>query len=106
MWIRSQNKECLVQINSTIELKHDDHKTIIANVIPDFTDNYDGYYSILGTYESKERALEVLGEIEDLLVVRYAMRFYGDNPFLFKGYSQDELEETFRKMTIFEMPEN
>lgn len=65
LWIRSQDKESIVKINSSVSLKYNDKKTIIANYIPDFSDNYDGSYDILGTYESKERALEVLDEIQE-----------------------------------------
>lgn len=83
LWVRSQDRMNLVKINSTIELKYSDRKTIIANYQPDFTDKYDGCYDILGTYESKERALEVLDEIgtqlktaelnDDVYVIVYEM---------------------------------
>ena len=65
LWIRSQDKMVLVKINSTIGLKFNDYKTIIANYQPDFTDKYDGCYDVLGTYKAKERALEVLDEIQN-----------------------------------------
>lgn len=64
LWVRSQDRMNLVKINSTIELKFGDCKTIIADYQPDFTDKYDGYYVALGTYETKERALEILDEIQ------------------------------------------
>lgn len=67
LWVRSQDKISIVKINNQIGLKYNDNKTIIANYIPDFSDKYDGSYDILGTYETKERALEVLDEIEDLM---------------------------------------
>ena len=69
LWVRSQDKMALVKINSTIGLKYGDRKTIIANYQPDFTDKYDGYYDVLGTYATKERALEVLDEIEERIML-------------------------------------
>ena len=53
LWIRSQDKECLTKVNHLY-----------------FNNN--GYIKqqedlILGTYKSKERALEILDEIQNLL---------------------------------------
>ena len=56
LWIRSQDKACLVKVDGMIGLKYNDNKTIITNFQPDFTDNYEGYYEVLGTYTTKERA--------------------------------------------------
>ena len=67
LWIRTQNRENTVKIINGYGLKYNDKKTIIANYQPDFTDRYDGYYELLGTYETKERALEVLDEIQELI---------------------------------------
>ena len=68
LWIRTQSRENTVKIINGYGLKYNDKKTIIANYQPDFTDRYDGYYELLGTYETKERALEVLDEIQDELI--------------------------------------
>lgn len=53
LWIRSQDKECLTEVkhlytNDNYEIKQQDDL-------------------ILGLYKSKERALEVLDEIQDIL---------------------------------------
>ena len=82
LWIRTQNRENTVKIINGYGLKYNDKKTIIANYQPDFTDRYDGYYELLGTYKTKERALEVLDEIQglmrsltdsDLKIIQYEM---------------------------------
>lgn len=65
LWIRTQNRENTVKVINGYGLKYNDKKTIIANYQPDFTDKYDGYYEALGTYKTKERALEVLDDIDD-----------------------------------------
>lgn len=69
LWIRSQDRENTVKIINQYGLKHNDKKTIIANYQPDFTDKYDGYYEILGTYKTEERALEVLDEIQKFISI-------------------------------------
>jgi len=53
LWIRSQDKEILLKIN---ELETE------ANMIIAFDGNK---YQCLGTYKSKERALEILDEIQE-----------------------------------------
>lgn len=65
LWIRTQNRENIVKVINGYGLKYNDKKTIIANYQPDFSDNYDGSYDVLGTYETKERALEVLDKIQE-----------------------------------------
>ena len=51
LWVRSQDKEILLKVNE-LEIK--------TNMIIAFDGNK---YQCLGTYKSKERALEILDEI-------------------------------------------
>ena len=67
LWIRSQDKMNLVKINQ-INVNYQDNRQIIANYIPDFIGNQGEYYDILGSYSSKERALEVLDDIQHYLL--------------------------------------
>lgn len=61
LWIRSQSKISLVKVNDlSIERKQDNVWFITCN------DKYR-----LGTYRNKERALEVLDEIQKLLMPTY-----------------------------------
>ena len=62
LWIRSQDKECLTNISN------------IQYVYKNYTHGLGTYYDhlkILGTYKTKERAIEVLDEIQDLLQNAY-----------------------------------
>ena len=52
-----------------------------------------GYYEILGTYKTKERALEVLDEIQELIEPNYIRTFE------YKGY------EAQPETIVYEMPE-
>ena len=70
LWVRSQDKTNLVKIRQ-ISLNYQNNKQIIANYIPDFYPNSGEYYEFLGVYKTKERALEVLDEIQDLLQNAY-----------------------------------
>ena len=54
LWIRSQDRENLVKVD---RLTIDDTNSIFCD--------YNDFY--LGTYKTKERALEVLDEIQELL---------------------------------------
>ena len=67
IWIRSQDKMNLVQIKQ-ISINYQNNKQVIANYIPEMYENAGEYYELLGTYETKERALEVLEEIQDILI--------------------------------------
>ena len=68
--MRSQDKMNLVKVRQ-ISVNYQDNKQIIANYMPELYENSGEYYEILGTYKTKERALEVLDEIQDLLQNAY-----------------------------------
>ena len=60
----------LVKIRQ-ISLNYSNKKQIIANYTPELYENSGGYYELLGTYETREKALKVLDEIQDLLQNAY-----------------------------------
>ena len=68
--MRSQDKMNLVKIRQ-ISLNYQNNKQIIANYTPESYENSGVYYELLGTYETKGRANEVLDEIQDLLQNAY-----------------------------------
>lgn len=96
MWIRSQNKECLIKLDDYVHYFYDDKEN---------EHGIGSHMVTLGVYESKERALEVLNMIEDVLIARYTMDLYNNASSIFRGYGQEEIKKTIRKITIFEMPE-
>ena len=59
LWIRSQDKMKLVKVNYCYIMDQQDHFTIIGETIDSGP--------IVGIYKTKERALEVLDEIQNLL---------------------------------------
>lgn len=64
---RVKDKMNLVKVRQ-ISLNYQNNKQIIANYIPDFYPNSGEYYEFLGVYKTKERALEVLNEIQDKML--------------------------------------
>ena len=74
MWIRSQNKETLANADKLYIGKNNNKYTI------NFDTYIDGWY-ILGTYKSKERALEVLDEIQT-----WIERYEANKNNLFSGH--------------------
>lgn len=68
LWIRTQDRMNLVKINQ-VSLNYQNNKQIIANYIPEIYENSSCYYELLGTYKTKERALEVLDEIQERIML-------------------------------------
>jgi hypothetical protein len=87
LWIRSQDKTRLVKINS---LEYSEYQDIhsINGYYTNEVDNYD-----LGIYKSKERALEVLDEIQSKIA-----RLNYQNHFLNKDFNLIE-------SNVYQMPE-
>lgn len=73
LWIRSQDKMNLVKIRQ-INLNYLNSKQIIANYMPDFYPNSGEYFEYLGQYKSKERALEILDEIQNILTIKISYK--------------------------------
>lgn len=96
MWIRSQNKECLIKLDDFVHYFYDDREN---------EHGIGSHMVTLGVYESKERALEVLNMIEDTLIARRMIDIYGNNSALFNGISGENIKKTFNTTAVFEMPE-
>ena len=96
MWIRSQNKECLVKLDDYIHYFYDDREN---------EHGIGSHMITLGVYESKERALEVLNAIENVLIARRMIDIYGNNSALFNGISGENIKKTFNTTAVYEMPE-
>ena len=69
LWIRSQDKTQLAQIIGLL---------LNDNEIRGFTNYHQNYYE-LGTYKTKERALEVLDEIQKLIKPTFKINYECDD---------------------------
>lgn len=114
LWIRSQDKETLKKIND-IEIDYLNFKKY------SYTKDIEskGEYSIrgngetLGQYKTKEKALEVLDEIQNILKPRYIVNtssikpdgnFYEENGIVFQKYNANAKIEKLSTF-VYEMPE-
>ena len=88
LWIRSQDKMNLVQIKQ-ISLNYQDNKQVIANYAPEQYENSGCFFELLGTYKTKERALEVLDEIQELIKPKQIITTY-----------ESEIKECINKTTF------
>lgn len=97
LWIRSQDKEKLLKANDI---------AIEKNMIYGYFDK-STEYEHLGTYKSKERALEVLDDIVELIKHIKCQRI---SPEAWQqallNYSDEEREHLLSQMCVYQMPEN
>ena len=106
LWVRSQDKIILQKVDNIFLDANYENKRIST---------YDGDDNVeLGTYKTKERALEVLDEIQNILKPKYILdtssikpdgNFYKDNGIIFQNYEANaEIKElsTF----VYQMPED
>jgi len=98
LWIRSQDREILKRINTEIYPKYD---------LSDYAKGY-VYFLVsggtkLGEYETKERALEVLDEINDILRLKFCSTL-GTFKEVFEGYTEEQLKFALNQMSVYEMP--
>ena len=111
LWIRSQDKMNLVKVRQ-IGVNYQDNKQIIANYTPELYENSGGYYELLGTYKTKERSLEVLDEIQNILMPKYILdsssikscgNSWVENDFIMQKY---DANVTIQEIStyVYEMP--
>ena len=92
LWIRSQDRMNLVQIKQ-ISINYYNKKQIIANYKPDQYENSGCYYELLGIYETKERALEVLDEIQNIFSLNLINKSYNEADLFLKAKMLDSVYE-------------
>ena len=95
LWIRSQDKEKLLKINGIQyqNCKLVENETVEANILIGFYSSYEN--EILGEYNTKERAIEILNEIQDELISSDFMPIE----------KNEEVVLTCGSAKIYEMPE-
>lgn len=99
LWIRSQNKEKLCKIEN---IKYMDTSDDFENDTHSLWNDNNG---ILGIYKTKQRALEVLDEIQSFLENNYIsideMPSHSNSPY--PGYYPTHISTMYRKK-VFKMP--
>lgn len=104
LWVRSQDKECLTNISNI--------QYVYKNNMHGLGTYYDNL-KILGTYKTKERAIEVLDEIQNILKPKYILdsssirpdNSWVENGIIMQKYNANvEIKEL--SIFVYEMPEN
>ena len=96
LWIRSQDRERLMKINGLNYVGHNDNY-VINGYGTNECDNYD-----LGLYKTKERALEVLDEIQGKIAQNECLKSMISKLSNVKG-EEEKIGKLFKEM-IYEMP--
>lgn len=91
MWVRSQNKEMLINANN-IRIISDSR---LYDIICDF---YDGDYYYLGEYSTKEKAMKVMDMIHDQIMLGSLK--YEDTK------SNDNTQQWLKSEFVFNMPKD
>ena len=101
----------LVKIRQ-ISLDYQNNKQIIANYMPELYENSGEYYEILGTYKTKERAIEVLDEIQNILKPKMIVNTYKVEQAKLCDGTQfiqpmlDDIQVQNATTYVYEMPKN
>ena len=105
LWVRSQDKELLMK---TPELRYKQKGNVHSLLAYDTS----GGYRILGVYKSKERAIEVLDEIQNILKPKYILNtssikpdgdFYEENGVIFQKYNANARIQELSTF-VYQMP--
>ena len=102
LWIRSQDKHNLVKVNNLSASFNFDYNVNRY----DYTIQEHEYGTVLGYYETKERAFEVLEDIQNTLFVKNM--YEQDRELLLKSwenFDKEEIEFLRKKITVYEMPD-
>lgn len=124
LWIRSQDKNILLKVDK-IEICHNyTQKVKYENYLPKGSISYDSMKTVttyvndkyidsniyvngieLGTYKSKERALKVLDEIQNILNLKDMYKY--DRELVLKSwenFDEKQVKIAIQQMSIYEMP--
>ena len=99
LWIRSQDRECLLKTDIVMmeEITENKEYWVYAG-----HEMYDPY-RVFGVYHSKERALEVLEEIQNFLIIKYAISLNYKDAFS-AGFTKEEAQKILEQASVYEMP--
>ena len=103
LWVRSQDKECLTNISNI--------QYIYKNNMHGLGTYYDNL-KVLGTYKTKERAIEILDEIQNLLqpTIEYKpiVQEEYNTSYKYKHFVKVDDNAEIKELStfVYQMPEN
>ncbi len=103
LWIRSQDKEVLTKVNNLCYMRREDVLHYLS--ADDLTDDMEHFVwspdgAILGTYKSKERALEILDKIQECMETNTLFDLYSRT-----GVYPNDFNKKWNYVKVFQMPE-
>ena len=108
LWIRSQDKEKLINVNDVYISKYGKAYTVLLfNEVQEKeeTNIFVNCDEWVGKYKSKERALEVLDEIQSILNLKDMYKY--DRELVLKGWEnvdEEQVKIVRQQMSVYEMP--
>ena len=108
LWIRTQDRKQIISVNSRLFVF--DAKDLYLNkhlfAVGIGLDKFAGDVLRLGVYESEERALEVLNDINEIKFYKYManLDLKSFSTVIAKKYSVEQQIFLFKQMNTYEMP--
>ena len=112
LWIRSQDRESLVKVDN-LYISVGNYICYYVEKGKEVPNTYYRPSGELGRYETKERALEVLDEIQNILSPKYILdtssikpvgNFYEENGMIFQNYDANAKIQELSTF-VYQMPE-
>lgn len=103
LWIRSQDKFDLVPINNPISILEDEYFDGLEKQYQKYNLTYNN--KKLGVYNSLEKALEVLDQIQNILILKNMYKY--DRGLVLKSWEnidEEQIETVREQMSVYEMP--
>ena len=104
LWVRSQDKESLLMIKKMFyHCTCDEVERLGEHYIGNKEWVGDKDYTLLGKYKTKERALEVLDEIQGIIIAKYISDINFKAAFS-RIENEKSAEYLLNQMAVYEMP--
>ncbi len=103
LWIRSQDKFDLVPINNPISILEDEYFDGLEKQYQKYNLTYNN--KKLGVYNSLERALEILDQIQNILILKDIYK--SDRELVLKSWEnidEEQIKIARERMIVYEMP--
>lgn len=103
LWIRSQDKSSIVKVDN-LYVSVGNYICYYVEKGKEVPDTYYRPSGELGRYETKERALEVLDEIQNILISKHMISLDYKNA-LCSNFTYKQLQEVLKETSVYQMPE-
>lgn len=109
LWIRSQDKEDLIKVDN-LGLAYLGKYNFVDKIGDIHREEYhicqfeENCHTTLGYYKTKERAIEVLDEIQNILIGKYMISLDYKNA-LGSNFTSKQIQEVLKETSVYQMPD-